>query len=71
MSYLIGLYQHLKKASVNVWVQRRIILRCIFRKWNVGAWTGLSWLRIGTGGGALVNAVMNLRIPSNAGKIFN
>jgi hypothetical protein len=21
------------------------------RKWNVGAWTGLSWLRIRTGGG--------------------
>jgi hypothetical protein len=27
----------------------RIILRWIFRKWNVGVWTGLSWLRIGTG----------------------
>jgi hypothetical protein len=23
----------------------------IFRKWDVGVWTGLSWLRIGTGGG--------------------
>jgi len=22
----------------------------IFRKWDVGVWTGLSWLRIGTGG---------------------
>ena len=28
----------------------RIILRWIFRKWDVGAWTGSSWLRIGTGG---------------------
>jgi hypothetical protein len=28
----------------------RIILRCMFRKWNVGAWTGLGWLRIETGG---------------------
>jgi len=28
-----------------------IILRWIFRKWDEGAWTGLSWLRIGTGGG--------------------
>jgi len=27
----------------------RIILRCIFRKWDVGVWTGSSWLRIGTG----------------------
>jgi hypothetical protein len=24
----------------------RIILRRIFRKWGVGVWTGLSWLRI-------------------------
>ena len=28
----------------------RIILRWIFRKWDVGVWTGLSWLMIGTGG---------------------
>jgi hypothetical protein len=27
-----------------------------------GAWTGSSWLRIGTGGG-LVEAVMNFRVP--------
>ena len=25
----------------------------IFRKWDVGVWTGSSWLRIGTGGGHL------------------
>jgi len=31
----------------------RIILRWISRKWYVGVWTGLSWLRIGTGGGHL------------------
>ena len=31
----------------------RIIWRWIFRKWDVGAWTGLIWLRIGTGGGHL------------------
>jgi hypothetical protein len=30
-----------------------IILRWIFRKWNVAVWTGSSWLRIGTGGGYL------------------
>jgi hypothetical protein len=29
------------------------ILRWIFRKWDVGVWTGLSWLRIATGGGLL------------------
>jgi hypothetical protein len=28
-----------------------IILRWIYRKWNgAGAWTGLMWLKIGTGG---------------------
>jgi hypothetical protein len=32
-------------------VDGRIILRWIFRKWDVGVWTGLSWLRIETGGG--------------------
>ena len=25
----------------------------VFRKWNVGVWTGSSWLRIGTAGGHL------------------
>jgi len=34
-------------------VDGRIILRWIFRKWDVGVGTGLSWLRIGTGGGHL------------------
>ena len=34
-------------------VDGRIILRWIFRKWDVGLWTGSSWLRIGTGGGHL------------------
>jgi hypothetical protein len=40
-------------------VDGRIVLRRIFRKWDVGVWTGFSWLRIETG----VNAVMNLRVP--------
>ena len=34
-------------------IDGRIILRWIFRKWDVGLWTGSSWLRIGTGGGHL------------------
>ena len=34
-------------------IDRRIILRWIFRKWDVGVWTGSSWLRIGSGGGHL------------------
>ena len=33
-------------------VDGRIILRWICRKWD-GAWTGLIWLRIGTGRGHL------------------
>ena len=31
----------------------RIILRWIFRHWDVGVRTGSSWLRIGTGDGHL------------------
>ena len=34
-------------------VHGRIILRWIFRKWDVGAWVGLISLRIGTGDGNL------------------
>jgi hypothetical protein len=34
-------------------VEWRIILRQIYRKWDVGVWTRLSWLRIETGGGHL------------------
>jgi len=41
--------EHLEDPGVN----RRIILRGIFRKWDVGTWTGSSWLGISTGGGHL------------------
>jgi len=41
--------EHLEDSGVD----GRIILRCIFRKWDVWAWAGSSWLRIGTGGGHL------------------
>jgi hypothetical protein len=34
-------------------IDERIIIKWIFRKWGVGVWTGLSWLRIKTGGGHL------------------
>jgi hypothetical protein len=30
-----------------------IIIIRIFRKWDLGVWTDLSWLRTGTGGGHL------------------
>jgi len=34
-------------------IDERIILRWIFRKWEVAVWTGSSRHRIGTGGGHL------------------
>ena len=34
-------------------VDGRIILKWVFRKWDVEAWIESSWLRIGTGGGHL------------------
>jgi hypothetical protein len=37
----------------NTCIYGRIILRWIFKYWDVGAWTGLMWLRIGTGVGHL------------------
>jgi len=46
---------HLGDPAVN----EMILLREIFRKWDVGEWTESSWLRIGT----LVHEVMNLRVP--------
>jgi len=38
---------------VDAGMHGRIILRWIFRKGDVRAWTGSMWLRIGTGGGYL------------------
>jgi hypothetical protein len=37
----------------NPGVDGRIILRWIFRKWDVRLWNGSMWLRIETGGGRL------------------
>jgi len=34
-------------------IDGRIILRWIFRKWDMRVWTRSSWLRIGTGEGQL------------------
>jgi hypothetical protein len=41
-----GRRDHFGDRGVDAW----IILRWIFRKWDVGVWTGSSWLRIGTDG---------------------
>jgi len=34
-------------------VDGKMIIRWVFRKWDVRAWTGSIWLRIGRGGGDL------------------
>jgi hypothetical protein len=34
-------------------VDMMIIFRWVFKKWGVGLWNGLGWLRIETGGGHL------------------
>ena len=44
-------------------INGRIILRYIFEKWDVKAWTGMIWRRIRTDGGHFVNVVMNIRVP--------
>ena len=44
-------------------VDGKIILRSLFGKWDVGVCTGSNWLRVRTGGEALVNTVMSLRVP--------
>jgi hypothetical protein len=43
----------IKNRLVDHGVDGRIILRRIFRKWDVGLWNGSSWLRIETGDGHL------------------
>ena len=54
----------------NPGVDGRIILILISKKWDGKVWTGLIWLRIGTGR-VLVNALMDLRVPQNAANFLN
>ena len=41
---------HLGKPGID----GRIMFSWVFRKWDVGVWTGSRWLRTGTGGGHLL-----------------
>jgi len=54
--FIMTIFMKISKLT-NQWgdpgVDGRILLKWIFRKWDVKAWTGSSWLRIGTGGGHL------------------
>jgi hypothetical protein len=44
-------------------IQRRIILRCIFRKWDVGVWNWIQLVQDTDIWQALVDAAMNVRVP--------
>jgi len=46
---LVGKPEGKRPLAIPV-IDGRIILRWIFRKWDIGVWTRLSWLRMGTGG---------------------
>jgi hypothetical protein len=45
------------------WRSAGLILKLILEKHDEVVCTGFIWLRIGTSGGALVNMVMNHRVP--------
>jgi hypothetical protein len=42
-----------KETTGEIKADGRMILRLIFRRWDVEVWTGLSWLRVETDGGHL------------------
>jgi hypothetical protein len=44
-------------------VDGRIIIRRIFRKWDMRVWTGLGWFKIRHRLRVLVNKEFNIRVP--------
>jgi len=46
----LGVKPEKKNLLENLGVDGSKILRWTFRKWDLRAWTGSMWLRIGTGG---------------------
>ena len=63
-----------QRKSLEFYCKIDDVLRWVFRKWDWrggGAWTGLICLRIRTSVGLfLVNAVINLQVPLNAGNFL-
>jgi len=53
--------------SEDVGVNGKIILKWMLGKQVGKVCSGCIWLRVGTGGRAVVNTVMNLRVPLKAG----
>jgi hypothetical protein len=51
-------------------IDGRIILKWIFRKWDVGLWTGFDLAQDRDRWQVLVNVVMNLQVPYNAGNFL-
>jgi hypothetical protein len=43
---LVGKPERKRRLGRDTALDGSITLRCIFRKWDVGVWTGLSWVRI-------------------------
>jgi hypothetical protein len=51
-------------------VDGRIILKSMFKKWDGGAWNWIDMAQDRDRWRALVSAVMNLRVPQNAGNFL-
>jgi hypothetical protein len=45
-----GLISYVQTYEIESIFLNHALFRWIFRKWDVGVWTGFSWQRMGTGG---------------------